>query len=166
MTPDAATVFVAHSRPKVVELLLLGAVTIFFAYTGLCAFDTKLPVLGLFRLGRPPQGLGIVFLVGAAFSLAGTMWQVRRRLNPNVDVVADAEGIASRQTFWGRGRLAWSEVTWLESKHYSLLYIHGISPTGNAKRLVIDTRQIDVSPADLYAFIARHRPDLIKTPRS
>jgi hypothetical protein len=166
MAPEATTAFVARSRPKVVELLVLGAVTIFLAYSGLSAFDTSLPVIGLFQLGRPPQGLGILFVVVAAVSFAATMWQVRRRLNPNDDVVADAEGIASQQSFWGRGRLAWSEITWLESKYYNLLYIHGISAAGNTKRLVIDTAQIDVSAAELYAVIGRHRPDLVSKPRS
>jgi len=149
-----------------VELLLLGALTIILAYASLSAFDTSLPVLDLFGIGRPPLGLGILFVVVAAFSLAATMWQVRRRLNPNVDVVADTEGIASQQTFWGRGRLAWSEITRLESKYQGLLYIYGITSGGDVKRLAIDTRQIDVPAADLYAAIARHRPDLIKMPRN
>jgi hypothetical protein len=149
-----------------VELLLLGALTIFLAYAGLSAFNTSLPVLDLFRIGRPPQGLGMLFVVAAAVSLAATMWQVRRRLNPNVDVVADTEGIASQQTFWGRGRLAWSEITRLESKYQGLLYIYGITSAGNIKRLGIDTRQIDVAAADIFAVIARHRPDLFSKSRS
>ena len=66
----------------------------------------------------------------------------------------------------GGSRLAWSEITGLESKYHGLLYIRGISPTGDAKRLVIDTRQIDVPVTDLYEFIARHRPDLVSRPRS
>jgi hypothetical protein len=64
MAPEATTAFVARSRPKVVELLVLGAVTIFLAYSGLSAFDTSLPVIGLFQLGRPPQGLGHSFRRG------------------------------------------------------------------------------------------------------
>jgi uncharacterized membrane protein len=166
MTPDAATVLVARSRPKVVALLALGAVTIFLTYLGLSAFDTSLPMIGPRRLGRPAKDLAVLFLVIAAVSLATTVWQIWRRLIPNVDVIADAEGIASQQSFWGRGRLAWSEITRLESKYYSLLYIHGISATGDTKRLVIDTRQIDVPAADLFAVIARHRPDLVSKPRS
>ena len=166
MTPDAATVLVARSRPKVVALLALGAVTIFLTYLGLSAFDTSLPMIGPRRLGRPAKDLAVLFLVIAATSLALTVWQIWRRFVPNVDVIADAEGIASRQSFWGRGRLAWSEITGLETRYYGLLYIRGISPEGNAKRLVIDTRQIDVPAADLFAVIARHRPDLVGKPRS
>jgi hypothetical protein len=167
MTPEAGTALIARSQPKVAELLVLAAVTIFLAYVGLSAFDPSLPmVIGPRRLGRLPQGLGIVFLVLAAVSLAATVWQIRRRLNPNVDVVVDAEGIASQQSFWGRGRLAWSEITGLKLGYQSLLYIDGISTAGDAKRLVIDTRQIDVPAADLYAVIARHRPDLDSKPRS
>jgi membrane protein implicated in regulation of membrane protease activity len=166
MTPEATTAFVAHSQPKVVILLAMGVATIYFAYMGLSAFDTSVPVIGLFRLGRPPQALGIVFVILAALSLAATVWQIRRRFSPNADVVMDAEGIAIRQSFSGRGRLAWSEVTWLESKRDSLLYIHGISATGDAERLVIDMAQIDVAAADLYAAIACHRPDLVKMPGS
>jgi len=167
MTPEAGTAFIARSQPKVAELVVLAAVTIFLAYVGLSAFDPSLPmVIGSRRLGRPPQGLGIVFLVLAAVSLAITVWQIRRRLNPSVDVVVDAEGIASQQWFWGRGRLAWSEITGLKPGYQSLIYIDGISTAGDAKRLVIDTRQIDVPAADLFAVVARHRPDLVGKPRS
>jgi len=164
MTPDAATVLIARSQPNVVELMVLVAASVGLACAGLMAFDTGVRMIGPYRLGRPPQDFAVFLLFLAAMMSAVTVWQIRRRLLPNVDVVADAEGIASQQWFWGRGRLAWSEITGLESKYSSLLYIRGISPTGNTKRLVIDTRQTDVSAADLYAFIARHRPDLFKTP--
>lgn len=165
MTPDAATVLIARSRPKVVELLVLGVASVGLAYVGLMAFDTGVRMIGPYRLGRPPQDLAVFFLFLAAMMFAVTVWQIRRRLVPNIDVVADADGITSQQSFWGRGRLAWSEITGLESKYPGLLYIRGISPVGDTKRLVIDIRQIDVPAADLYEFIARHRPDLIK-PRS
>jgi len=165
MTPDATTVLIARSQPNVVELLVLGAASLGLAYVGLMAFDTGVRMIGPYRLGQPPQDLAVFFLVLAAVMFAATVWQIRRRLVPNVDVAADADGITSQQWFWGRGRLAWSEITGLESKYPGLLYIRGISPTGDTKRLVIDTRQTDVPAADLYEFIARHRPDLIK-PRS
>jgi hypothetical protein len=167
MTPDAATVFTARSQPKMVGLVALVAVTIFITYMGLSAFETILPpVAWPSRLERLPPIVGIVFLALAAVSLAATVWQVRRRLNPYVDVVADAEGIASRQSFWRRDHLAWSEITGFASGYPSLLYIYGISTTGNVKCLVIDTAQIDVSAADVYAVITRHRPDLFSKPRS
>jgi len=166
MTPEAATVLVARSRPKVAALLALGAVSIFLAYVGLSAFDTSLPMIGLRQLRWPPRDLAAFFLFLAAVSFGTTVWQLWRRLKQNVDVVADSEGITSQQSFWGRGRLAWSEITRVESRYRSLLYIYGISPAGDAKRLVIDTRQIDVPAADLYEFIARHRPDLVSKPRS
>jgi predicted small integral membrane protein len=166
MTPDAATVLTARSQPNVVELLVLGAASVGLAYVGLMAFDTGVRMIGPYRLGRPPQDLAVFFLFLAAMMFAVTVWQIRRRLVPNVDVVADADGIASQQSFWGRGRLAWSEITGLESKYPGLLYIRGISATGDTKRLVIDTRQIDVPAADLYEFIARYRPDLVSKPRS
>ena len=166
MTPDAATVLIARSQPNVVVVLMLGAFSIAFGYMGLMAFDTGVQMIGPYRIGRPPQDLAAFLLFLAAMMFAVTVWQIRRRLVPNVDVIADAEGITSQQTFWGRGRLAWSEITALESKYHGLLYIRGISSVGNAKRLVIDTRQIDVPAADLYAFIARHRPDLFKTRQS
>ena len=140
MTPEATTPFVARSQPKVVALLAVGAVTIFLTYLGLSAFDTSLPMIGPRRLGRPAKDLAVLFLVIAVTSLVVTVWQIRRRFIPNVDVIADAEGISSQQSFWGRGRLAWSEITRLESKYYSLVYIHGISATGDTKRLVIDNR--------------------------
>jgi hypothetical protein len=165
MTPEADTALIARSQPKMVALLVIGAITLFFAYVGLSAFDTGLPVIGPRRLGRPPQGLGAVFFIAATVSLAATVWQFRRRLNPNVDVIADAEGIASQQSFWGRGRLAWGEISGIESRYQNLLYIHGTPAGGKAKRLVIDTAQIDVPAADLFAVIARHRPDLVSMPR-
>jgi hypothetical protein len=62
MTPDAATVLVARSRPKVVALLALGAVTIFLTYLGLSAFDTSLPMIGPRRLGRPAKDLAVLCL--------------------------------------------------------------------------------------------------------
>jgi hypothetical protein len=165
MTLEAATVLIARSQPSVVDLLVLGAATVGLAYVGLMAFDTGVRMIGPYRLGRPPQDFAVFLLVLATMMFAVTVWQIRRRLVPNIDVIADAEGITSQHIFWGRGRLAWSEITGLESKYHSLLYIRGISPVGDTKRLVIDTRQIDVPAADLYEFIARHRPDLIK-PRS
>jgi hypothetical protein len=166
MKPDAATVLIARSQPNVAVLLMLGAASVGVAYVGLMAFDTGVRMIGPYRIGRPPQDLAAFFLFLAAVMFGVALWQVRRLLVPNVDVVADAEGIASQQSFWGRGRLAWSEITRIESKYHGLLYIRGISPTGDAKRLVIDTRQIDVPTADLYEFIARHRPDLIRRPQS
>ena len=166
MTPEAATVLVARSRPKVAALLALGAVSIFLAYVGLSAFDTSLPMIGLRQLRWPPRDLAAFFLFLAAVSFGTTVWQLWRRLKQNVDVVADSEGITSQQSFWGRGRLAWSEITRVESRYRSLLYIYGISPAGDTKRLVIDTRQIDVLAAELYAVIGRHRPDLVSNPRS
>ena len=117
MAPEATTPFVARSRPKVVALLAVGAVTIFLTYLGLSAFDTSLPMIGPRRLGRPAKDLAVLFLVIAATSLVVTVWQIRRRFIPNVDVIADAEGISSQQSFWDRGRLAWSEITRLESKY-------------------------------------------------
>jgi hypothetical protein len=165
MTPDAATVLVARSRPKVVVLLALGAVSTVLTYVGLSAFDTSLPMIGLRQLRWPPRDLAAFFLFLAAVSFGTTVWQAWRRLNQNVDVVADSEGITSQQSFWGRGRLAWSEITRVESRYRCLLYIYGISPAGDAKRLMIDTRQIDVPAADLHAVIARHRPDLVSVPR-
>jgi hypothetical protein len=167
MTPEAGTALIARSQPKIVVLVVLAAVTIFLAYVGLSAFDTSLPmVIGSRQLERLPQGIGIVFVIMAAVSLAATVWQIRRRLNPSVDVVVDAEGIASQQPFWGHSRLAWSEITGLEARYPSMLYIYGISPAGDAKLLVIDSRQIDVPAADLHAVIARHRPDLVSGRRS
>ena len=166
MTPDSATVLIARSQPNGVVLLMLGAASIGLAYVGLMAFDTSVRMIGPYRLGRPSQDFAVFLLFLAAVMFGVAVWQIRRRLVPNVDVVADAEGIASQQSFWGRGRLAWSEITGLESKYHGLLYIRGISPTGDAKRLVIDTRQIDLPAADLFEFIARHRPDLISKPRS
>jgi hypothetical protein len=166
MTPGAAPVLIARSQPRAVELLVLGAASVGLAYVGLMAFDTSVRMIGPYRLGGPPQDFAVFLLSLAAVMFVVTMWQIRRLVVPNIDVIADAEGITSQHTFWGRGRLAWSEITGLESKYHGLLYIRGISPTGNAKRLVIDTRQIDVPAADLYAFIARHRPDLFKTPQS
>jgi hypothetical protein len=165
MTPAAAPVLIARSQPNVGELVVLGAASVGLAYVGLMAFDTGVRMIGPYRLGRPPRELAILFLILAALMFAITLWQIRRRLVPNVDLVADADGIASQQWFWGRGHLAWSEITGLESKYPGLLYIRGISSVGDTKRLVIDTRQTDLSAADLYEFIARYRPDLIK-PRS
>jgi hypothetical protein len=165
MTPDAATVLVARSRPKVVLLLALGAVSIVLTYVGLSAFETTLPMIGLRQLRWPPRDLAAFFLFLAAVCFGTTVWQVWRRLNQNVDVVADSEGITSQQSFWGRGRLTWSEITRVESRYRCLLYIYGISPAGDAKWLMIDTRQIDVPAADLHAVIARHRPDLVSVPR-
>ena len=166
MTPDAATVLIARSQPNVVLLLVLAAASIGLAYVGLTAFDTGVRMIGPYRLGRPPRDFAVFLLFLAAVMFAVAVWQTRRRLVPNVDVIADAEGIASQQSFWGRGRLAWSDITRLESRYEGLLYIYGISGGGDVKRLMIDTRQIDVSAADLYEFIARHRPDLFSRPRS
>ena len=166
MTSDAAKVLVARSQSKVVVLLALGAVSIVLTYVGLSAFDTSLPMIGLRQLRWPPRDLAAFFLFLAAVSFGTTVWQLWRRLKQSVDVVADSEGITSQQSFWGRGRLAWSEITRVETRYRSLLYIYGISPAGDAKRLMIDTRQIDVPAADLHEFIARHRPDLVSKPRS
>ena len=165
MTPEVGTALVARSQPPVVALLILGAITLFFAYVGLSAFDTSLPVIGPRRLGRPAQGIGILFFVLAALSLAATVWQLRRRLNPSVDVIADAEGIVSQQSFRGRGRLAWNEISRLEVRYQNSLYIYGMPAAGKAKWLLINTAQIDVPAAELFAVIARHRPDLVSVQR-
>jgi hypothetical protein len=159
MTPGVGTALIARSQPPVVAQLILGAITLFFAYVGLSAFDTSLPVIGPRRLGRPPQGIGIVFLLCAALSLAGTVWQLRRRLNPSVDVIADAEGIVSQQSFRGRG--PWNEISRLEVRYQNTLYIYGMPAAGKAKWLSINMAQIDVPAAALFAVIERHRPDLV-----
>jgi hypothetical protein len=160
MTPETGTALVARSQPPIVALVILGAITVFFAYVGLSAFDTSLPVIGPRRLGRPSQGIGIMFFVFAALSLAATAWQLRRRLNPSVDVIADAEGIVSQQSFRGRGRLAWSEISRLEIRYQNSLYLYGMPAAGKTKWLLINTAQIDVPAADIFAVIACHRPDL------
>ena len=165
MTPETGRALVARSQPPIVALVILGAITIFFGYVGLSAFDTSLPVIGPRRLGRPSQGIGIMFFVFAALSLAATAWQLRRRLNPSVDVIADAEGIVSQQSFRGRGRLAWSEISRLEIRYQNSLYIYGMPAAGKAKWLLINTAQIDVPAADIFAVIARHRPDLVSMQR-
>src|SRR5262245_15611619 len=100
MTPDAAPVLIARSQPNVVDLLVLGAASVGLAYVGLMAFDTGVRMIGPYQLGRPPQDLAVFLLVLAAVMFAITVWQIRRRLVPSVDVVADADGIASRQWFW------------------------------------------------------------------
>ena len=161
MTSEATTPFVARSQPPIAALLVLGAITLFFAYVGMTAFDTSLPVIGPRRLGRPPQGIGIAFFVLAALSLAATVWQLRRRFNPNVDVIADADGIVIQQSFRGRGCLAWKEISRLEIRYQNVLYIYGMPVAGRAKWLSINTAQIDVPEAELFAVIARHRPDLV-----
>jgi hypothetical protein len=161
MTPEAGTALVARSQPPIAALLALGTITLFLTYVGLTAFDTSLPVIGPRRLGRPAHVIGILFFACAALSFTATVWQLRRRLNPNVDVIADAEGILSQQSFRGRGRLAWSEISKLEIRYQNSLYIYGMPAGGKAKRLVIDTAQIDVPAADLFAVIGRHRPDLV-----
>jgi len=166
MTPEAGTALIARSQPPIVALLVLGAITLFFAYVGLSAFDTSLPVIGPRRLGRPSHGIGILFFALAALSLAATVWQLRRRLNPGVDVIVDAEGIVSQQTFRGRGRLAWSEISKLEIRYQNTLYIYGMPAAGKAKWLLIDMAQIDVPAAELFAVIARHRPDLVSMQRA
>jgi hypothetical protein len=165
MIPEAGTALIARSQPPIAALLVLGAITLFFAYVGVTAFDTSLPVIGPRRLGRPSQGIGILFFALAALSLAATVWQLRRRLNPNVDVIVDAEGIASQQSFRGRGRLAWSEISKLEIRYQNVLYVYGMPAAGKAKWLSINTAQIDVPAADLFAAIARHRPDLVGVQR-
>jgi predicted small integral membrane protein len=102
MTPDAATVLIARSQPNVVVLLVLGAASVGLAYVGLMAFDMGVRMIGPYRLGRPPQDLAVFFLFLAVVMFGVAVWQIRRRLVPNVDVVADAEGITSQQSFWGR----------------------------------------------------------------
>src|SRR5262245_17051948 len=121
MTPDAGTVLIARSHPNVLALLMLGAFSIVLAYTGLMAFDTSVRMIGPYRLGRPSPDFAVFLLFLAAVMFAVAVWQTRRLLVPNIDVVADAEGITSQQTFWGRGRLAWSEITGFESKYPGLL---------------------------------------------
>ena len=105
MTPDAGTVLIARSHPNVLALLMLGAFSIVLAYTGLMAFDTSVRMIGPYRLGRPSPDFAVFLLFLAAVMFAVAVWQTRRLLVPNIDVVADAEGITSQQTFWGRAAL-------------------------------------------------------------
>jgi hypothetical protein len=160
MTPEATTTFVARSRTKDAALLIPSVFAILFSLVGQSVFDTSLPEIGPRREGWPDQVLGILFFVVAALSLAASVWLLQRKLDPSVDVTADAEGIVSQQSFWGHGRLAWSEISRLEW-HQSMLYTHGTPAAGKARRLMIDTAHIDVPAADLLAVIPRHRPDLV-----
>ena len=166
MIEAAAPELVARSRPKTVALVVLVAVTVFFAYVAMTAFDPSLPAFdfGRRRLGRPSHAVGSFLLACAVLSLAGTVWLFRRRLNPTIAVVADAHGISVDQLFWGRGRLAWSEITELQMRYQSMLYIRGVPQGGDGKtkKLVIDTGGIDVSIGDLVTVIVRHRPDLVE----
>jgi len=104
----------------------------------------------------------VPFLLG----IGGVSPGFRRKLNPNIDVIVDVDGIASEQSFRGRGRLAWKEISRLEIRYQNVLYIYGMPAAGKAKWLSINTAQIDVPAAELFAVITRRRPDLIGMPRS
>lgn len=166
MTQSQMIEFAGRSQPKPVALIVPAVATAFFCYVALTAFVPGLPVLPVGRYTRgapPPFALGVLFLALAAVSLAATVWQIRRRLKPKLDIVADKDGIAVNQVPWARGRLAWREITDVEFKYQSSLYIVGKpkSADGKVKKLVLNHAQIDAPIADLIQVIARYRPDLV-----
>jgi hypothetical protein len=99
------------------------------------------------------------FLACAAVCLGLGMLQLRRKLSPQVEVEADPQGITSH-LFWGKGQLRWAEIVALERKG-NWLFVRGTGPNAKPKKLVIDTTGIDAPIDNLYAIIARHRPDLL-----
>jgi hypothetical protein len=161
MLSDGMSEFVASSRPRMwaVYVLLPAMALLFWMGFAALAPDFGVRGRGAFLNDFPPWARSAFFFGCGAVCLAASLVQLIRRFRPRVEVEAGPQGIASH-LFWGRGKLAWRDITALEWKG-NWLFVRGNSPDAKSKKLVIDTTGIDAPIGNLYAIIAQHRPDLL-----
>jgi len=153
--------FVARSCPRmwvIVVLALAAALLIYMGFESLAA-DFTLTGRGAFLNDFPPLARAAFFFACAAACVVIAMLQLWRRLKPQIEVEADLQGITSH-LFWGRGQLRWADIMTLE-RNGNWLFVRGKGANNKPKKLVIDTGGIDAPIDNLYAIIARHRPDLL-----
>jgi hypothetical protein len=153
--------FVARSRPRMWAVVVLALSAALLIYVGIESLTTDVVVKGrgAFLNEAPPSLRGAFFFGGAALCVVIGMLPLWRKLNPKVEVEADPQGITSH-LFWGRGQLRWADIMMLERKG-NWLFVLGKGANDKPKKLVIDTVGIDAPIDNLYAIIARHRPDLL-----
>ena len=161
MTSEANQEFVARSRPRMWAVIVLALAAALLIYVGIesLAPDFSMRGRGAFLNEMPIWFRGTFFFGIAAVCLGLGMLQLRRKLSPQVEVEADPQGITSH-LFWGKGQLRWADIVALERKG-NWLFVRGTGPDAKPKKLVIDTTGIDAPIDNLYAIIARHRPDLL-----
>jgi hypothetical protein len=153
--------FVARSRPRMWAVVVLALAAALLIWVGIESLATDFAVRGRgsFLNAAPPWLRGAFFFGCAAACIAIGMLPLWRKLNPKVEVEADPQGITSH-LFWGRGQLRWADIMMLERKG-NWLFVRGKGANDKPKKLVIDTVGIDAPIDNLYAIIARHRPDLL-----
>jgi hypothetical protein len=161
MTSETYQEFVAHSRPRMWAVIVLALASALLVYVGWESLgpDFSVKGRGAFLNEAPPWLRGIFFFGIAAVCLGLGMLQLRRKLSPQVEVEADPQGIISH-LIWGKGQLRWADIVALERKG-NWLFVRGTGANAKPKKLVIDTAGIDAPIDNLYAIIARHRPDLL-----
>ena len=153
--------FVARSRPRMWAVVVLALAAALLIYVGIESLATDFAVRGrgAFLNDAPPWLRGVFFFGCAAVCVVIGMLQLWRKLSPQIEVEADRQGITSH-LFWGRGRLPWADIMALERKG-NWLFVRGRGANDKPKKLVIDTAGVDAPIDNLYAIIARHRPDLL-----
>jgi hypothetical protein len=161
MAFEANQDFVARSRPRMWVVIVLALATALLLYMGIESLGTDFAVKGrgAFLNELPPWMRAGFFLACAAVCLGIGLLQLWRKLSPQIEVEADPQGITSH-LFWGKGQLPWADIEALERKG-NWLFVRGTGPNAKPKKLVIDTTGIDAPIDNLYAIIARHRPDLL-----
>jgi hypothetical protein len=153
--------FVARSRPRMWAVIVLALAAALLIWVGIESLSTDFAVKGkgAFLNEAPPWLRGAFFFGCAALCVLLGILQLWRKLSPKIEVEADPQGITSH-LFWGRGQLRWSDIMMLERKG-NWLYVRGKGANEKPKKLIINTTGIDAPIDNLYAIIARHRPDLL-----
>jgi hypothetical protein len=156
--------FVARSRARLWPVFILVPCIALLTWMGFEALKPEFAAKGRggFLNALDPE-VRAAFFFGCALICALCVAVVaRRRLAPIVEVEIDREGIASH-LFWGRGRLAWNEITALETKG-NWLFVHGRRGSGRPVKLIIDSTGLDQDRMTLLSHIGRYRPDLVGFP--
>jgi hypothetical protein len=156
--------FVARSRARLWPVFILVPCIALLTWMGFEALKPDFAVKGRGELlnALDPE-IRAAFFFGCALVCVFCVAVVaRRRLAPIVEVEIDRAGIASH-LFWGRGRLAWDEITAIEAKN-NWLFVHGRRGGQRAVKLIIDSTGLDQDRATLLGHIGRYRPDLVGFP--
>jgi hypothetical protein len=161
MPSEANLEFVARTRRRIwiVFTLTIGAAILIFVGIHSLEPDFSVGGRGSFLNDIPPW-LRAAFFIGCAVPCVGiVIMQMWLNIYPKIEVEAGPQGITSH-AIWGKGQLRWADIMALERKG-NWLFVRGTGPNAKSKKLVIDTAGIDAPIDNLYALIARHRPDLL-----
>jgi hypothetical protein len=158
--PMAGPTLIARSRQGVWQLFVLVPALALLVWMTAQAWSPSFHAEGrIAYLNDVPGGVRAAFFLSCALICIGCIGIVLwRRLWPRVELIVDDHSVTSK-LFWGPGTLPWSAVTHL-TRQNNWLFVHGTSPDGRRRRLIVNLLQLDQEPSAILAAIQARRRDL------